>query len=80
MIEIFVDGDACPVKDEIYVVGTRYNVAVVVVANSRINIPQGMGVEMVVVEQGPDVADDWIARNVRAGDVVITADLPSTLR
>lgn len=80
MIEIFVDGDACPVKDEIYVVATRYGVAVVVVSNSRMAIPEGLGVELVVVEQGPDVADDWIVRNIRAGDVVVTADLPLAAR
>ncbi|MGH0030662.1 MAG: YaiI/YqxD family protein [Myxococcota bacterium] len=80
MIEIFVDGDACPVKDETYVVGTRYGLAVVVVANSRMAIPDGLGVELVVVDQGPDVADDWIVRNVRAGDVVVTADLPLAAR
>lgn len=80
MVEIFVDADACPVKDEVYVVATRYGVTVVVVANAPIAVPEGMGVERVVVEQGPDVADDWIARNVREGDVVVTADLPLAAR
>ena len=80
MIEIFVDGDACPVKDEIYVVSTRYGVPVALVANSRIGVPDGFGVEMVVVSAGPDAADDWIAEHVRPGDVVVTADIPLAAR
>jgi len=80
MIEIFVDGDACPVKDETYVVATRYAVPVALVANSRIAVPHGFGVEMVVVAEGPDAADDWIAEHVRPGDVVVTADIPLAAR
>lgn len=80
MIEIFVDGDGCPVKDEVYVVATRYGIRVVLVANSRIHVPEGFGVERIVVDQGPDVADDWIVENVRAGDVVVTADIPLAAR
>lgn len=80
MIEIFVDGDACPVKDETYVVSSRYSLYCTVVANSRMRVPEDLGVELIVVDQGPDVADDWIADNVRAGDVVITADIPLAAR
>lgn len=80
MIEIFVDADACPVKDETYVVATRYGVPVVLVANSRIAVPEGLGVELVVVDQGPDAADDWIVENLRAADVVVTADIPLAAR
>jgi len=80
MIEIFVDGDACPVKDETYVVATRYGVPVALVANARLSVPDGFGVEMVVVERGPDAADDWIVDHVRPGDVVVTADLPLAAR
>ncbi len=80
MIEIFIDGDACPVKDETYVVATRYGVPVALVANSPIYVPDGMGIEMIVVDQGPDAADDWIAENTRRGDVVVTADLPLAAR
>lgn len=80
MIEIFVDADACPVKDETYVVATRYGVPVTLVANAPMHVPQGMGVELVVVEAGPDVADDWIAEHVRRGDVVVTADIPLAAR
>ena len=78
--KIFVDGDGCPVKDETYVVATRYGIPVALVANKRLGIPDGFGIEMVVVEQGPDVADDWIAEHVRAGDVVVTADIPLAAR
>jgi uncharacterized protein YaiI (UPF0178 family) len=80
VIEIFVDGDGCPVKDETYVVATRYGVPVALVANSRMYVPEGFGVELIVVDEGPDAADDWIAENVQAGDVVVTADLPLAAR
>ena len=80
VIEIFVDADACPVKDEVYQVAARYGLQVVLVANSRIRVPEGGGVEMVVVDSGPDVADDWIAENIRAGDIAITADIPLAAR
>ncbi len=80
MIELFVDGDACPVKDEVYAVAARIGLAVVVVANQRMNVPTDLGVEMVVVDDGPDAADDWIADEIRASDVVVTADIPLAAR
>lgn len=80
MLEIFVDGDACPVKDEVYAVAARLGLAVVVVANQRIHVPRDLGVEMVVVAEGPDAADDWIAEEIRPGDVVVTADIPLAAR
>ena len=80
MIAIFVDADACPVKDEVYVVATRYGVRVAVVANAPLYVPAGVGAQLIVVERGPDAADDWIAQNVRPGDVVITADVPLAAR
>jgi uncharacterized protein YaiI (UPF0178 family) len=80
LIEIFVDGDGCPVKDEVYVVSTRYGVPVALVANSRMHVPEGFGVELIVVDEGADAADDWIAANARAGDVVVTADIPLAAR
>jgi len=80
MTEIFVDGDACPVKDEVYAVAARLGLAVVVVANQRMNVPRDLGVEMIVVPDGPDAADDWIAEEIRPGDIVITADIPLAAR
>lgn len=80
MTEIFVDGDACPVKDEVYAVAARIGLAVIVVANQRIHVPADLGVEMIVVEEGPDAADDWIAEEIRVGDIVITADIPLAAR
>ena len=80
MLDIFVDADACPVKDEIYQVAGRYGLHVVLVANSRMKVPSGASVEMIVVEAGPDVADDWIAENIRAGDIAVTADIPLAAR
>ena len=80
MIAILIDGDACPVKDEVYSVSTRHGLPVVLVANMRLHVPDGMGIEMVVVDKGPDAADYWIAHNVQPGDIVVTADLPLAAR
>ncbi|HIF95794.1 MAG TPA: YaiI/YqxD family protein [Myxococcales bacterium] len=80
MIEIFIDADACPVKDEVYAVAARLGLPVVVVANQKINVPREVGVEMVVVGDGADAADDWIADEIRSGDVVVTADIPLASR
>lgn len=71
---LYVDADACPVKEEIYKVARRYQAPVFVVANSFIRTPPG--VQLIVVDAGPDVADDWIAERAKAGDVVVTNDIP----
>ncbi len=75
-----MDADACPVKDEVYRVAARYGLHVVLVANSRMGVPPGLGVELIVVDRGSDAADDWIAHHVRPGDVVITSDIPLAAR
>ena len=80
MLEIFVDADACPVKDEVYDVASRHGVYVFIVANARMRVPKGAGVEMVLVEDGPDAADDWIAEHIRPADVAVTADIPLAAR
>jgi len=80
VLRVLVDADACPVKDEVYSVAARYGVAVTLVANSKLHVPARLRVEMVVVAEGLDAADDWIAENVRAGDVVVTADIPLASR
>lgn len=67
-------------KDEVYAVASRIGLAVIVVANQRINVPHDLGVEMIVVEAGPDAADDWIAEEIKASDVVVTADIPLAAR
>jgi uncharacterized protein YaiI (UPF0178 family) len=76
MIALYVDADACPVKDEIYRVGGRYGLPVFVVCNSWIRTPAEPRITLVVVDEGPDVADDWIAARAGPGDIVITADIP----
>jgi uncharacterized protein len=73
---LYVDADACPVKEEIYRVGRRYELKVLVVANAPIRTPSEALIELVVVRGGFDAADDWIAERAVRGDVVITADIP----
>lgn len=75
MIRILIDADACPVKDEVYKVAARYKVPVMVVSNSPIRIPQSTLVSRKIVSDAFDAADDWIAEQVRPGNVVITADI-----
>ena len=75
-ITIYIDADACPVKDETYRVAARYGLKTFVVSNSFIQIPRSTMIERMVVDAGPDIADDWIAEQVVAGDVVITNDIP----
>ncbi len=79
---IFVDGDACPVREEIYRVAGRLHLGVFVVSNgSRPIRPPGLpNVEMVLVPEGADAADDWIAERIAAADVCVTADIPLAAR
>jgi uncharacterized protein YaiI (UPF0178 family) len=82
MSEIFVDGDACPVREEVYRVAGRLGLVVHVVSNgSRPIRPPGLAnVRMVVVGEGADVADDWIAERIGPRDVCVTADIPLASR
>jgi len=80
MTSFYIDADACPVKEEVYRVADRYRLAVFVVSNSWIRIPQSPRITSVVVDAGPDIADDWIAERAGPGDVVITADIPLAQR
>jgi len=73
---IFIDADACPVKEEVYKVARRCGLMVYVVSNSWMNVPREPLIEQVVVDAGPDIADDWIAERAGPGDIVITADIP----
>jgi uncharacterized protein YaiI (UPF0178 family) len=77
---IFVDADACPVKDEIYRVATRFGVPVSVVAGNFIRVPQDPLIERIAAGSGMDAADDWIAERAKPGDIVITADIPLASR
>ncbi|MBU3076769.1 YaiI/YqxD family protein [Sphingomonas quercus] len=72
---ILVDADACPVKEEIYRVAYRLEVPVVVVSNAHLRVPQHALIERVVVSDGFDAADDWIAEHVDPAAVVVTADI-----
>jgi uncharacterized protein len=79
-IALFIDADACPVKDECYRVAERYGLQVHVVANSWINVPRTPAIDRVVVPAGPDEADNWIAERARPGAIVITQDIPLAAR
>jgi uncharacterized protein len=79
-IRIYVDADACPVKDEIYRVAVRYAVPVTVVANGFIRVPPDPSIERVAVGAGMDAADNWIAERAGASAIVITADVPLASR
>jgi len=80
MTEIYVDADACPVKDEIYRVADRHNLKVYIVSNAFMRLPRSPLIERVLVDEGPDVADDWIAENATSDDIAITADIPLAAR
>ena len=82
MTRIFVDADACPVRDEIFRVAARTKLEVLVVYNGSrpIRPPQQPGVQMVIVPDGPDAADDWIAERIEAPDICVTADIPLAKR
>ncbi len=78
-MRIYVDADACPVKDEVYRVARRYGTRVVVVANSALRVPEDPPVEL-VVRAGFGAVDDWIAEHIGPGDVAVTADVPLAAR
>ncbi|SHL40572.1 YaiI/YqxD family protein [Roseibium suaedae] len=80
MTILYVDADACPVKEEAVRVAERHKVEVKIVSNSWMRMPDSDLVERVVVPEGPDVADDWIAERAKTGDVVVTADVPLASR
>ncbi len=87
MISLFIDADACPVKQEVYRVAERHaqkgvQLKVLVVSNAPIAVPRDMGdlIERVVVGSGMDEADNWIAERAKESDIVITADVPLASR
>jgi len=78
--EIYVDADACPVKDEVLRVADRHGLSVHMVGNQWLRLADDPAVHMVLVPAEPDAADDWIAAHVAPGDIVVTADIPLAAR
>jgi len=77
---IYVDADACPVKDEAVRVAERHGLAIHFVSNAWMRLPEGPLVNRVVVSDGPDAADDWIAERIGPADIAVTADIPLAAR
>ncbi|MBN1640305.1 MAG: YaiI/YqxD family protein [Anaerolineae bacterium] len=75
MLQIYVDADACPVKEEVYRVALRYRLDVTLVADAWMRVPDEPGIALQVVAGGFDAADDWIVEHVRPDDIVVTADV-----
>lgn len=80
MLRIYIDADACPVKQEVYRVAKRYDLEVTLVAASWMRIPESRWLILEVVGEGLDAADDYIVEHVEADDIVITADVPLAAR
>lgn len=79
-MEIYVDSDACPVKDEVVRVGERHGLIMHFVSNAWMRLPQSELVRRVVVSDGPDAADNWIAEKITPADIAVTADIPLASR
>ena len=77
---LYIDADACPVKEEAVRVAERHGLPIHFVSNSWMRLPESPQVQRVVVPEGPDAADDWIAERARPGDIVVTADIPLAAR
>lgn len=80
MLQIYIDADACPVKEETFRVALRYQLKVFLVANGPLRVPAEGNVELVVVSDSFDAADNWIAEQASVGDIVVTADIPLAKR
>ena len=77
---IYVDADACPVKDEAVRVAERHGLHIHFVSNAFMRLPEGPLIHRVVVAEGPDAADDWIVEHIGARDIAVTADIPLAAR
>ena len=75
MLIIYVDADACPVKNEIFRVAIRHNLQVYLVSNNRLNMVVDKNVHKIQVESDPDAADNWIEEHIGNGDIVVTVDI-----
>jgi uncharacterized protein YaiI (UPF0178 family) len=80
MVDIYVDADACPVKDETVRVAARHDLKTLLVSDGGIRPHQSPRVELVIVDQGPDAADNWIAEHIQESDICITSDIPVAAR
>ncbi len=80
LLDIYIDADACPVKQEVYRVAARYGLHVTVVANTPMRVPDSDVVELVVVDDQFNAADDWIVEQVTTNDIVVSADIPLAAR
>lgn len=79
-MHIYIDADACPVKDEALKVADRHGIPISYVSNNWMRLPEGERVVRVIVAEGPDAADDWIAARAGPGDIVVTQDIPLAAR
>ena len=76
MLHIFVDADACPVKQEVYRVAKRYQLHVTLVSNTWMRVPNESWIVLKLVGNSPDAADDWISEKTDIDDIIVTADIP----
>lgn len=79
-MKLYIDADACPVKDEAVKVAVRHNMPIIFVSNSWMRLDDHPLVERVIVQEGPDEADNWIVENITQADIVITSDIPLAAR
>jgi hypothetical protein len=80
LLHIFIDADACPVKQETFHVAERYGLQVTLVANSWMRVPEKNWIRLIVVNDHLDAADDWIVEHVSEDDIVISGDIPLASR
>jgi uncharacterized protein YaiI (UPF0178 family) len=80
MLDIYIDADACPVRKEVFAVAERHALTVFVVTQGNIRVPIDPRNRLVLVAEGPDAADDWIAERIGPGDICVTADVPLASR
>ncbi|MBA4372066.1 MAG: YaiI/YqxD family protein [Thermodesulfovibrio sp.] len=80
MIKLYIDADACPVKNEVFSVARRHQLKVYLVSNSPLRIPPDELIELIIVKDGFDAADDWIAAHITETDIAVTADIPLAAR
>jgi uncharacterized protein len=80
MLDIYIDADACPVRKEVFAVAERHALTIFVVTQGNIRVPVDPRIRLVLVAEGPDAADDWIAERIGPGDICVTADVPLASR